>query len=191
MDLGDSKNSSFSMPLVHEYGCDALDMPPDDLDPLADISTTRDDLIAYAIQLRPHYERVNRVIAQLAGLFILAQARGRFEADHDAVVKCIEQATACVDAIAGIRPPPMAKRQYWCTSRAVALVNGVTAEFGASTRDPARVREYVARWTDQLRRANALIRWASERSLGLSPIDLSQACCNCGSAAHATTAIKA
>ncbi|WP_207002244.1 hypothetical protein [Trinickia mobilis] len=190
MDLEASEISAFCMPLVHEYGCDALDIPPDDLDPQADISTTRDDLIAYAITLRPHYDRANRVIGQLAGLFILAQARGRFEADYDAVATCIEQAAACVDAIAGIRPPPLAKRQYWCISRAVALVNGVTAEFAASTRDPAQVREYVGRWNEQLRRANALIRWASERSLGLSPIDLGQACCNCGSASRATTAIK-
>jgi hypothetical protein len=169
-------------PLVHLAGCDILDMPADNLDPLADISVTQDELIAYALALRPHYDKLGRLIGQLAGLFILAQARGRFDPGFEAFATPLEQARECHDALHSITAPAGVRRQHWCMCRAMQLVKDVTGQFTTSLDGGERVREQVALWTEQLKRANTLLRWASERSLGLSPVDFSQACC-CGAAA--------
>jgi hypothetical protein len=173
---------AFSKPLVHLAGCDVLEMPSEDIDPLADISVTRDELIAYALVLRPHYDKVGRLIGQLAGLFILAQARGRFDPGFEAFATPLEQARECADALHSIAVPPAARRQHWCVCRAMHLIDEVTAQFTKSLRGTERVREQVAAWNDQLKRANTLLRWSSDRSLGLNPVDFSQACC-CGAGA--------
>ncbi len=169
----------FRKPTVHLAGCDVLDMPPDDIDPMADISVTRDDLIAYALSVRPLYDRVGQLIGQLAGLFILAHARGRFDPDFEAVTAPLEQARACADAIRSIATPGSVRRRHWCLCRAMMLVSEVTDQFTNSMRGSDRVREQVSVWTEQLKRANTLLRWASDSALGMNPVDFSQACC-CG-----------
>lgn len=170
-------NPQFGNPLIHLAGCDLLDMPPEEADPHADIATTRDDLIRYALAVRPHYDTVGRLIGQLAGLFILAQARGRFEPDFEAYSTPVEQARACADAVYSMTAPKLAWRQHWCINRAMALVGQVVDEFSHPLQGADEVRDQVIAWNRQLKRANMLLRWAADRSLGLNPVDFKQACC--------------
>ncbi|MDF3838251.1 hypothetical protein P3W85_35765 [Cupriavidus basilensis] len=174
-----SHRSALEKPLVHLAGCDALDVPPEDIDPLADIAVTQDELIAYALAVRPLYDNLGRLIGQLAGLFLLAQVSGRFDRDFEAVTTPIERARECSDAIRSIAAPKGASRRHWALCRAMSLVGEVTDQFASTTYGQEHVREQVSAWTDQLKRANALVRLASDASLGLNPVDFSQACCCC------------
>jgi hypothetical protein len=183
MDRVFSPNAGFGNPPVHMAGCDVLEVPVEDNDPLADITAVRDDLIAYGIAIRPHYDKLGRLIGQLAGIFLLAQARGRFDPDFEAVTTPLERARECSDSLLSITAPDAAKRRHWALLRAMSIVNEVTAQFSDSIHGAERVREYVSDWTERLKRANALVRWASDTSLGLHPVDLSQACCCCSALA--------
>src|ERR1700744_4173894 len=178
-----SPNTMFGNPLVHIAGCDVLEVAVEDSDALEDVTAVRDDLIAYGLAIRPHYDRLGRLIGQLAGIFLLAQLRGRFEPDFEAVITPLERARECLDSILSITAPKAAKRRHWALLRAMLIVSEVTGQFSDSMRGSERVREYVLDWTERLKRANALVRWTSDTSLGLHPVDLSQACCCCGALA--------
>lgn len=173
--------AQFDNPLVHLAGCDVLDAPPESEGIGDEITVNRDDLIAYALAMRPQYNRLGRLIAQLAGLLLLAQARGRFDFDFEAFKPPMEQARECIDAIRSIGAPNGVKRRHWVLCRAMTLVSGVTDQFTHSLGGEAQVRERVAQWSEQLKRANAMVRWASDSTLGMNPIDFSQACCCCKS----------
>lgn len=171
----------FDKPLVHLADCDVLDAPDATEEFDGDITVNQDELIAYALAIRPQYNKTARLIGQLAGLLLLAQARGRLDFDFEAFKPPIEQARECIDAIYSIPAPIGGRRRHWALCRAMTLVNGVTNEFTHSIGGEAQVREQVAKWSEQLKRANALVRWASDSSMGLNPIDFSQACCCCKS----------
>ena len=66
---------------MHQLDCELFELPTAPVDWMADISTHSDELIRYAQELRPCYDRLGRIIGQLAGLFILARLGGRFETD--------------------------------------------------------------------------------------------------------------
>lgn len=172
-------NAQFSNPLVHLVGCDLLEMPPEEIDVYADISVTQDELIWYGLSIRPHYDTVGRLIGQLAGLFILTQARGRFEPDFEAFTTPLEQARTCAEAIFSTTAPKVMWRQHWCITRAMALVGEVIDQFSRPLHGSCEVQDQITIWTKQLKRANTLLRWASDHSLGLNPVDFKQACC-CG-----------
>jgi hypothetical protein len=178
-----SPNTMPGNALVHRAGCDLLEIPVEDNNPFDDITATRDDLIAYGLAIRPHYDKLGRLIGQLAGIFLLAQVRGRFDPDFEAVSTPLERARECSDSILSITPPKAAKRLHWALLRAMSMVVEVTGQFSDSIHGSERVRECVSEWTERLKRANALVRWASDTSLGLHPVDLSQACCCCGALA--------
>lgn len=169
----------FDQPLIHLSGCDVLDAPPESEELDGEITVNQDELIAYALAMRPQYNRLGRLIGQLAGLLLLAQARGRLDADFDAFKPPLEQARECDDAIRSITAPNGAKRRHWVLCRAMAAVNGVTDQFTHSIGGENEVRERVWIWSEQLKRANAMVRWASDSSLGMNPVDFSQACCCC------------
>jgi hypothetical protein len=177
--LASTHQQELETPLVHLAGCDALDVPPEDTDPLSDISVTQDELIAYALAVRPLYDGLGRLIGQLAGLCLLAQIRGRFDPDFEAVTTPLERARECADMIRSINPPKSAVRRHWALCRAMSIVGDVTDQFSNPKSGPAQVRDQVSAWTDQLKRANALVRWAADASLGLNPVDFNQACCCC------------
>lgn len=174
-----SGNTGFEKPRIHLAGCDALEAPPEDLDPLADISVDRDDLVAYALAVRPLYDQLGRLIGQLGGLCLMAQLKGRFEPDFDAVTPARERAGECADAIRSITAPRTAVRRHWALCRAIVIVNEVVVGFAKAQLGADRTSGQISRLTEQLKRANALVRWASDGSLGLNPIDFGQACCCC------------
>ncbi|WP_162600785.1 hypothetical protein [Paraburkholderia sp. C35] len=166
-------------PLVHVAGCDVLELPPEETDSLADVTVTQDELIAYAVAARPLYDSLGRLTAQLAGLFLLAQIRGRFDPDFEAVTTPLERARECNDAIRSITAPKGATRRHWALCRAITIVCDVTDQFANTKSGTEQVREQVAVWVDHLKKANALVRWAADASLGFNPVDFSQACCSC------------
>jgi hypothetical protein len=178
LDITDA--SPFVSKMVHLHECAVFDSPEPALDPMIDIQTNRDEMILYALQLRPCYHRIGRIIGQLGGLFILAQASGRFEVDFGAVAVVVEQVEQTVAAIHAVKVPKQTERHHERLVKALGLVASVTAEFGDSMRTPERIRERLGLWTKRLKNANAMVSGAAVDRLGLMPVDFSHACCNCG-----------
>ena len=177
---------NFNEPLVHEYGCATLAALPATAaktDALIDITTKRDELIRYALDVRPCYDRINRIIGQLAGLFILAQARGRFDADFESTTAALRQIEEVRDAISSIVPPAAAKHHLRQLCLALAEVRSVSEQFGRSLPTPEKTRASISAWTATLKQASARVRASAAVQLGLMPVDLSHACCSC-SASH-------
>ena len=144
------------------------------------LRSSREELIDYAVLIRPQFDRINRIISQLAALFILARAHSQFDRDVCVVIRCVEQAEDSSSAIQSMAVVPQsAVRQHQHIKRAVLLVRSVTREFSKSLRTPVLVDESIDRWTALLTRAHTLIRCASNQNLGLSPIDFNQGCCAC------------
>lgn len=176
----------FDGPLVHEHGCATLEVIPQSAaqpDAMADITTNWDELIRYALDVRHCYDRINRIVGQLAGLFILAQARGRFDADFESTTAALRQIEEVREALSGISAPAAAKRHHRQLCIALGEVRSVSEQFGRSLPTPEATGAAISGWTATLKRAAARVRACAAVQLGLMPVDFSHACCSC-SASH-------
>ncbi len=168
---------------AHGVGCELFDLPAPPTDWLAGIDTDRDELIRYALELRPGYDRLGRIIGQLAGLFILARLGARFESDWSAVARVVEQTRHAEPALRAVRAPVVARQHHAYLVRAFDKVSAITHGFDAVLRTPQTLRDRLDGWTLELKLAGAMLSGAAIERLGLMPVDFSQACCNC---AHAS-----
>lgn len=175
--ISDLVDRSFA---VHALGCDLLDLPAAPTDWLTDIITDRDELIRYAQALRPGYDRLGRIIGQLAGLFILARLGSRFEADWPAVASVVEQSRHAEAVLHAVQAPAVAARHHAYVLQALRKVMGVVRGLDALLPSTQPLCELLDGWTRELQLAGAMLRGAAAESLGLMPVDFSQACCNCG-----------
>ena len=176
---------------VHGAACELFDLPEAPADWMAGIHTDRDDLIDYARQLRPCYDRVGRIIGQLAGLLILARLGGRFEADWTAVKRVVEQTRQTDAELRAVGVPAAAARHHAFVAQAFAAVAAVTFDFDAVLPRPQHLRERLDDWTRELKRSAAMLSAAAVERLGLMPVDFSQACCSCGSTARQSSSVPA
>lgn len=168
---------------AHGTECEWFDLPLAPVDWLGGLATDRDELIRYALALRPSYDRLGRIIGQLAGLFILARLSGRFEADWAAVARVVEQVAQVEPELHDVRVPRVARAHHAYLVQACVKVAAVTRGFDASALQAAhqarRLSDRLDTWTRELKRAGAMLSGAAVESLGLMPLDFSQACCNC------------
>ena len=164
---------------THGVDCELFDLPCAPVDWMAGIQTDRDELIRYAQALRPSYDRLGRIIGQLAGLFILARLSGRFEADWAAVARVVDQAGRTESELHAVRVPSVAARHHAYLVQAFDKVASVTCGFDQAQHEPERLHERLDAWTRELKLAGAMLSGAAVERLGLMPVDFSQACCNC------------
>ena len=172
---------------AHGSDCEWFDLPLAPVDWLAGLATDRDELIRYALALRPSYDRLGRIIGQLAGLFILARLSGRFEADWAAVARVVEQVAQVEPELHDVRVPRVARAHHAYLVQAFVKVADVTRSFDASANraahqgaaQSAQLSERLDTWTRELKRAGSMLSAAAVEALGLMPLDFSQACCNC------------
>ena len=164
---------------LHRLDCELFELPAPPLDWLAGITTRRDELIRYALELRPSYDRIGRIIGQLAGLFILARLGGRFEADWTPVTRVVEQTLATETALQAVHRPASAERHHAYLVQALARTAAVTQDLNACRSQPQQLQVQLDGWTRQLKLAAAMLSGAAVEQLGLMPVDFSQACCSC------------
>ncbi|WP_198971824.1 hypothetical protein [Xylophilus sp. ASV27] len=175
-----SKMLMWDEALIHQPHCETLrEAPPPAASATEGIETNRDELIRYAVAMRPCYDRINRVIGQLAGLFILAHAMGRVETDFEAMRAVLRQMAEVREAVNAISPPPNARRHYVRMLKVQRLIDEVALDFRRPGWTRERTHEALARWNDALKSAHAHLRAASSGQLGMLPVDFGQACCSC------------
>lgn len=166
---------------MHQLDCELFELPAAPVDLLASITTQRDELIRYALELRPCYDRIGRIIGQLAGIFILARLGGRFEADWPAVSRVLEQTLAAEVELHAVHRPVAALRHHTYLVQAFERTAVVTRDLDACRLQPQRLHAQLDDWTRQLKLAAAMLSGAAVEQLGLMPVDFSQACCSCTS----------
>jgi hypothetical protein len=164
---------------VHGVDCDLFDLPRSPPNLMAGIQTDREDLISYARALRPSYDRLGRIIGQLAGLFILARLSGRFTADWEAVTRVIDQVNHTEGDLRAVCAPAGAVQHYAVLLQVFDKVAGVTRSFNKTLNGRGRLSERLDEWTRELKLAGAMLSGAAVERLGLLPVDFSQACCSC------------
>ena len=169
---------------LHAPSCEQSDVPAAPTEWLADlgtnITTDRDELIRYAQALRPCYDRLGRVIGQLAGLIILARLGSRFEADWPVVARVLEQIRQTDAELHAVVAPTVAAHHHAYLMRACVKVLSVGVGIEKPKPAPLRLFEQLDGWTRELKQAGAMLSGAAVERLGLMPVDFSQACCNCG-----------
>ncbi|MFZ4478551.1 MAG: hypothetical protein ACOYNZ_01515 [Rhodoferax sp.] len=168
------------IPALHDLECELSELPCAPADWLADMDTDHDDLIRYAEKLRPCYDRLGRIIGQLAGLFILARFSGRFETDWTAVTRVMEQTRQTEADMHAVWVPKVARQHFAYLLLAFHKTAAVTCGFDANLRRSDLLREQLDGWTRELKVAGAMLSRAAAEKLGLLPVDFSQACCSCG-----------
>lgn len=179
MKLALANDFADKIPALHDLECELFDLPRAPSDWLADLGTDHDDLIRYAEKLRPCYDRLGRIIGQLAGLFILARFGGRFETDWTAVTRVLEQTRQTEADMHAVWVPKIAQQHYAYLLLAFNRTAAVTRGFDANLRRSSVLREQLDGWTRELKLAGAMLSRAAAEKLGLLPVDFSQACCNC------------
>lgn len=180
MNLAQMNSLADRVPELHDLDCELFELPSAPSNWLTDIDTNNDDLIRYAEKLRPCYDRLGRIIGQLAGLFILARLGGRFETDWTAVTRVLEQTRQTEADMHALWVPKVAQRHYAYLLFAFDKTAAVTRGFDASLRHSKVLREQLDSWTRELKLAGAMLSRAAAEKLGLLPVDFSQACCSCG-----------
>lgn len=164
---------------MHKLDCELFELPTAPVDWMAGIGTDRDEMIRYAQELRPCYDRLGRIIGQLAGLFILARLSGRFETDWTAVAKVVDQTLHTETELHAIRIPSAARRHHAYLLQAFNKTAAVTSGFDAALRKTQSLHNRLDDWTRELKLAAAMLSGAAVERLGLMPVDFSQACCSC------------
>jgi len=180
MKLAQVNDFADQAPALHELDCELFELPAAPTDWLADIETDHDDLIRYAQTVRPCYDRIGRIIGQLAGLFILARFGDRFETDWTAVNRVLEQVRQTEADIHAVWVPRIARPHYNYLLLAFDKTVAVTRGFDANLRQTDVLRAQLDSWTRELKLVGAMLSRAAAEKLGLLPVDFSQACCNCG-----------
>lgn len=180
MRLGQIRDLASSAPTLHGADCDLLDLPAAPVDWLADITTNHDALIRYALGLRPGYERMGRIVGQLAGLLILARLGRRFEPDWPMAASVVEQAQQLDDELHSVWVPVVARQHYRYILQALLRVQKVVHAFDQRLPTDDLLCAQLDGWTRELKLVGAMLSGSAVEALGIMPLDFSQACCNCG-----------
>lgn len=180
MRLGRISDFASSAPELHGVDCDLLGLPTAPVDWLADITTDRDSLIRYALSVRPGYERMGRIVGQIAGLMILARLGKRFESDWPMAASVVEQARQAEEELHSAWVPAVARHHHGYLLQVLQRVQTVVCAFDQRMPAGDLLHAQLDGWTRELKLAGSMLSGAAVEGLGLMPLDFSQACCNCG-----------
>ena len=159
---------------VHRWDCPAVaaDVPAPPPDP------AEPDLAAAAASLRRPYDALRRLLGQVAGLLVLAQASDRREIlDLPAIAVAREQWREVADMLAGIPAARVHARHVAAMSRAARLVGACLDALDGQARAGSGVDVGLA--LDRIAGAYRLVQQCSDDRIGLTMVDFRQSCCNC------------
>jgi hypothetical protein len=159
---------------VHRWDCPALATEPPP--PLQDVAEP--DLAAASAGLRRPYDALRRLLGQVAGLLVLAQASDRREIlDLPAIAVAREQWREVTDMLAGLPAGRVYPRHVEALSRAARLVGACLDALDGQARSGSGVDVGLA--LDRIAGAYRLVQSSSDDRLGLTMVDFRQSCCNC------------
>jgi hypothetical protein len=140
-----------------------------------------DEIAGYVIGARPVYSDLRRLLGQLAGLLILAQASNRKEAlDLPMLAAAKELWLSLPERMERLRAPSRLDANLYHLKSAHRLLGSCFDSLGAF-----RYKDEKPNLNDALAditRAYAHLQSASEPRVGMTMVDFSQACCHSGQA---------
>lgn len=171
---------------VHRYDCELVAAPqPSDAEsgdsqpPIDKDGTTDEAIVRYVVATRPIYDGLRRLIGQVAGLLVLAEAGGRRDVlDLPDIPAACEQWAEVKQRLGALQAPHGLEAHRVRLETAHATVGEVLDEFGL-----ARLRrdwqQHLDRAAERIKHAYAWLQAASEPRAGMTPVDFNHACCSC------------
>jgi hypothetical protein len=171
-----------AVPTLHSADCDSRKAGPNPAS--AGVAIDRglpDEIAGYVIGARRVYSDLRRLVGQIAGLLILAQASNRKEAlDLPILAAARELWLSVPEQMERLRAPGRLDANLYHLRSAHRLLGSCFDSLGAF-----RYKDEKPNLTDALAniaRAYSHLQSASEPRAGMTMVDFSQACCHCGHA---------
>lgn len=170
---------------IHRYDCELVTAPPSDAeggetrqaienDPAADEAVVR-----YVVAARPVYDGLRRLIGQVAGLLVLAEAGGRRDVlDLPDIPAARERWAEVEQRLGALQAPSGLEGHLDRLATAHATLGEVLDDFGLA-RLQRDWRQHLDRAGDRIKHAYAWLQAASEPRAGMTPVDFNHACCSC------------
>ncbi|TIR26317.1 MAG: hypothetical protein E5X34_05560 [Mesorhizobium sp.] len=171
---------------IHRYDCELIAVPPlSDADGRESRSAVENDpaadeaVVRYVIATRPIYDGLRRLIGQIAGLLVLAEAGGRRDVlDLPDIPAARERWAEVEQRLGALQAPSGLEGHRARLAAAHATLGEVLDDFGL-TRLQRDWQQHLDRAGDRIKRAYAWLQAASEPRAGMTPVDFNHACCSC------------
>lgn len=149
------------------------------------VNERTDEWVYYASGVRPHYERMNSLVGQIAGLLILGQAKGCFDTYFEMSRTPKEQAQACIEELYALSAPVTAAAHLNHLREAARQLYQVADDLNVAVRNTRELTLKLAQWLTQLKAVTAVLHCAADPVVSLQPVAFEDACacCNIGSTA--------
>lgn len=168
---------------IHATDCTTWEIP--DPDPELLLASFDDEAVAaYAVRIRPVYERFKRIIGQLSGLLILAQtAPAQAARDQPMVTSARDQLAEAAESRRDSRPPLAARRHAAAMTRIEEQLESVLGALDRRIDLASPESPDLEQAMRRLFTAHGLLLAVSDDRADMTPVDFSHACCSCGASA--------
>lgn len=146
---------------------------------LRTVTHVKDELNRYIALIERPYEKLNRVIAQMAGLLILGQANNGFGTFAQLANTPEQNLIEILDLLGNFNVPVMAAAHFKHVSLTAGSLLAIARELQRNICGGAALRERTPALLEGLNKANALLRCTSSTQWGLMPVDLQNTCFCC------------
>ncbi|MCQ6256735.1 hypothetical protein [Pseudomonas sp. Q11] len=143
------------------------------------VTHAKDELNHYVALVERPYAKLNRVIAQMAGLLILGQADNGFSSYAQLARTPEQDLIEVLDLLGNLKIPAMASAHFNHLSLTASRLLHIARELQRNISAGAVLRERTPALLKGLNNTNAMLRCASSAQLGLMPVDLKNTCFCC------------
>jgi hypothetical protein len=169
-----------AVPTLHTASCDSWKARPKPASPDAAIDQDLpEEVVGYMIGARRVYSELRRLVGQIAGLLILAQASNRREAlDLPSLGAANELWLSAPEQMERLRAPRRLDSNL-CHLKSAHRLLGACLEYLKAPRlndEGVDLTNALA----ELTKAYSHLQSAAEPRAGMTMVDFSHACCNCG-----------
>ncbi|MBN9551726.1 MAG: hypothetical protein J0H31_23410 [Alphaproteobacteria bacterium] len=170
---------------IHRYDCELVTAPPPDAEggetrlAIENDPSAKEAVVRYVVASRPVYDGLRRLIGQVAGLLVLAEAGGRRDVlDLPDIPAARERWAEVEQRLRALRAPSGVEGHLDRLATAHATLGEVLDDFGLA-RLQRDWRRHLDRAGDRIKHAYAWLQAASEPRAGMTPVDFNHACCSC------------
>jgi len=143
------------------------------------INERTDEWVYYASRVRPHYQRMNSLVGQIAGLLILGQAKGCFDTYFEMSRTPKEQAQACIEELFALSAPVSAASHLTHLRNAAQQLCLVANDLNAAVRNTGELTLKLTEWLARLKTITAMLHCAADPVVSMQPVAFEDACACC------------
>jgi hypothetical protein len=138
------------------------------------LGETEEARIAAELTVKPLFDRLSALLGQIAGILLLASARGDSESERLHMLALRAQFSAAIEAVQRVTPAPGLYASYEATRQALPIMGEMLADLeNRRAADEGALRRHIGRVLEVRR----LLLEASVPALGVGLVDLAGACC--------------